>query len=66
MHAERNDAGKHPETELHGDLQAFCGRALSPDDPSLEARDRRGRPADSQTPATNPKDVGRGRNTQAE
>ena len=29
MHAERNDAGKHPETELHGDLQTFWGEGYA-------------------------------------
>lgn len=66
MHAERNDAGKHPETELHGDLQTFCSNALSPDDASLEPRVRRGRPAETKAAATDAKDAGRERNTQAE
>ena len=35
------------ETEYTGDLQEFSCRALSPDDPSLEARVRRGRPAEN-------------------
>ena len=35
-----------PDTEFTGDLQVFSGQALSPDDPSLEPRVRKGRPAD--------------------
>lgn len=35
-----------PDTEFTGDLQVFTGFALSPDDPSLEPRERKGRPAD--------------------
>jgi hypothetical protein len=48
MHTDPNQVkAKHPETELHGDLQSFCGSALPPDHASLEPRVRRGRPADS-------------------
>jgi hypothetical protein len=36
-----------PETEFIGELQLFEGEALPPDDPSLEPRIRRGRPAGS-------------------
>ena len=35
-----------PETKFTGELQVFSGPALSPDDPSLEPRERNGRPAD--------------------
>lgn len=35
-----------PETEFIGELQAFSGNFLPPDDPSLEPRIRRGRPVD--------------------
>jgi hypothetical protein len=35
-----------PETEFNGDLQEFTVAALAPDDPRLEPRIRRGRPAD--------------------
>lgn len=35
-----------PETEFQGELQAFSGPALAPDDPSLEPRVRKGRPAE--------------------
>ena len=35
-----------PETEFIGDLQEFVGTVVSPDDPSLEPRERKGRPAD--------------------
>jgi hypothetical protein len=34
-----------PETEFQGELQVFSGPALAPDDPSLEPRVRKGRPA---------------------
>jgi hypothetical protein len=42
-----------PETEFDGELQVFSGPALTPDDPSLEPRVRKGRPADlkKQSPA---------------
>ncbi len=40
-----------PETEFTGDLQVFSGLALAPNDPSLEPRERKGRPAD-QPPGT--------------
>jgi hypothetical protein len=36
-----------PETEFTGDVQVFCGPALSPDDPRLEPRERKGRPNDA-------------------
>jgi hypothetical protein len=39
------------ETEVQGELQVFSGPALSPDDPSLEPRVRKGRPADQRKPA---------------
>ena len=39
-----------PETEFQGDLQVFSGPALAPDDPSLEPRVRKGRPADGKKP----------------
>ena len=39
------------ETEFHGEVQVFSGRALAPDDPSLEPRVRKGRPADAKKPA---------------
>ena len=35
-----------PETEFVGELQEFTGTFLPPDDPSLEPRERKGRPAD--------------------
>jgi hypothetical protein len=35
-----------PETEFTGEVQIFSGSALSPDDPSLEPRERKGRPTD--------------------
>jgi len=38
-----------PETEFSGEIQVFSGPALSPDDPTLEPRERKGRP-------TNPAD----------
>jgi hypothetical protein len=38
-----------PETEFIGDIQVFSGPALSPDDPSLEPRERKGRPRDAET-----------------
>jgi hypothetical protein len=39
-----------PETEFIGLFQEFSGEALSPDDASLEPRERKGRPADRQPP----------------
>ena len=35
------------ETEFTGEVQIFSGPALSPNDPQLEPRQRKGRPADS-------------------
>ncbi len=40
-----------PETEFHGELQVFSGPALAPEDPSLEPRIRKGRPADLKKPS---------------
>ena len=40
-----------PETEFHGELQEFSGPALDPNDPSLEPRVRKGRPAGLMKPA---------------
>ena len=34
------------ETEFIGELQEFTGTVVAPDDPSLEPRERKGRPAD--------------------
>src|SRR5262249_47416674 len=46
-----------PETEFHGELQEFSGPALSPDDPTLEPRLRKGRPSDQkQSPDSNTDD----------
>jgi hypothetical protein len=39
------DPRKLAETEFAGELQEFCGPALAPNDPQLEPRERRGRPA---------------------
>jgi hypothetical protein len=36
-----------PETEFTGEVQEFSVVALAPDDPSLEVRERRGRPNDT-------------------
>jgi hypothetical protein len=35
-----------PETECKGDLQEFSGPALSPEDPTVAPRVRKGRPSD--------------------
>ena len=45
------------ETEFHGELQEFSGQALAPDDPSLEPRERKGRPADVKPPASDTTDT---------
>jgi hypothetical protein len=45
-----------PETEFHGELQVFSGPALAPDDPSLEPRVRKGRPADANNPSASDRD----------
>jgi hypothetical protein len=45
-----------PETEFHGELQVFCGPALAPDDPSVQARERKGRPIDRKESAASDKD----------
>jgi hypothetical protein len=39
-----------PETEFTGELQEFSGQALAPDDPRVEQRVRKGRPADREQP----------------
>jgi hypothetical protein len=44
-----------PETEFHGELQVFSGPALAPDDPTLEPRVRKGRPADLKKPSATDK-----------
>lgn len=47
-----------PETEFSGEIQVFAGPALAPDDPSLEPRVRKGRPADpEQRAGTDKKDT---------
>ncbi len=47
-----------PETEFIGELQVFAGPALRPDDPRLEPRQRKGRPADAETlPPTEKRDT---------
>ncbi len=46
MNAETPRPMHQPETLFIGELQEFKGTFLSPDDPSLEPRVRRGRPAD--------------------
>ena len=49
---------KHqPETEFNGELQEFSGPVLSPDDPTLEPRIRRGRPAESEHGSEKEKDT---------
>ena len=45
------------ETEWHGSFQEFTATVVSPDDPSLEPRVRRGRPADARR-AVEPKKRG--------
>jgi hypothetical protein len=40
-----------PETEFQGELQVFSGPALAPDDPSLEPRVRKRRPAGPKKPS---------------
>jgi hypothetical protein len=64
MAANSKDPKQPPETEWHGELQEFCGPALAPDDPSLEPRVRRGRPADA--PRITKKDAGNERSAQPE
>jgi hypothetical protein len=46
MDQKRTNPLHQPETEFHGELQEFSGQALAPDDPTLERRERRGRPGD--------------------
>ena len=66
MHADPNTPAKHPETELHSDLQSFCGPALLPDHPGLEPRVRRGRPEETKPASSKANDAGREQNTQSE
>lgn len=44
-----------PDTLFIGELQEFTVIALSPDDPSLEPRERRGRPGDKRPNSKRPK-----------
>jgi hypothetical protein len=46
-----NNPLHQPETEFRGEVQVFSGPALAPDDPSLEPRVRKGRPADAKNPS---------------
>jgi hypothetical protein len=56
MQPKASNALHQPETEFHGELQVFSGPALSPDDPSLEPRVRKGRPTDQQKPSSTDQD----------
>ncbi len=47
MNKEHSKPRHQTETKFIGELQEFSGPALSPDDPRLEPRVRRGRPGDS-------------------
>jgi len=46
MSPDTNKPHHLPETESVGELQEFTLEALAPDDPRLEPRVRKGRPAD--------------------
>ena len=46
MNADSEKPSHQPETEFTGVLQEFTLQALPPDDPRLEPRIRKGRPAD--------------------
>ena len=46
MNADSKKPPHQPDTEFTGELQEFTVQALQPDDPLLEPRVRRGRPAD--------------------
>jgi len=48
------DSGRpmhQPETEFIGELQTFSGQALSPTDPGIEPRERKGRPSNGRPPS---------------
>jgi hypothetical protein len=49
MNADSNKPTHQPETEFTGELQEFTVEALATDDPRLEPRIRKGRPADRKT-----------------
>jgi hypothetical protein len=51
MNPQTSNPLHQPETEFQGELQVFAGPAVSPDDPNLEPRVRKGRPADHPKPA---------------
>jgi hypothetical protein len=51
MSSNASNPHHQPETEFQGELQEFSGPALAPDDPSLEPRVRKGRPADLMKPS---------------
>jgi hypothetical protein len=44
MDLERTNPRHQPETRFNGEIQVFEGPALSPNDPSIEPRIRKGRP----------------------
>jgi hypothetical protein len=46
MAADSKKPSPQPETEFMGELREFKVQALPPDDPRLEPRIRKGRPAD--------------------
>jgi hypothetical protein len=58
MNANSSNPKEQPETEWHGELQEFAGPALPPDDPNLEPRVRRGRPADARRVSGTETDAG--------
>ena len=49
MNADSERPMHQPETEFIGELQVFIMPVVSPDDPSLEPRERKGRPADQKS-----------------
>jgi hypothetical protein len=55
MNSNATNPHHQPETEFTGELQEFTGPALSPDDPSLEPRVRKGRPGESKAEETEDK-----------
>jgi hypothetical protein len=46
MNTDSKKPSHQPETEFTGELQEFTLQALPPDDPRLELRIRKGRPAE--------------------
>jgi hypothetical protein len=57
MNSNSSNPDQQPETEWHGELQEFSGKAMPPNDASLEPRVRRGRPVEAKRVASRENDA---------